>query len=58
MRLNPLIHMPFANVGSRVDDVSAAVIIIGAYALFLAVLLVAEVFLCILRWSWQANTYP
>jgi hypothetical protein len=39
MRLNPLIHMPFANVGSRVDDASAAVIIIGAYALFLAVLL-------------------
>ena len=39
MRMSPLIHMPFANIGNRVDDVSAAVIIIGVYALFLAMLL-------------------
>ena len=39
MRVSPLIHMPFANVGSRVDDVSAAVIIMGAYLLFLVVFL-------------------
>jgi hypothetical protein len=31
--------MPFANVGCRVDDVSAAVIIMGAYLLFLVVFL-------------------
>jgi hypothetical protein len=39
MHVNPLIRRPFANVGSRVDDASAAVIIIGTYALFLAALL-------------------
>ena len=39
MRVSPLIHMPFANIGSRIDDVSAAVIIFGGYALFLVALL-------------------
>ena len=37
MHVNPLIRRPFANVG--VDDGSATVIIMGTYALFLAVLL-------------------
>jgi len=33
MRVNPLIHMPLAGVWSRVDDVSAAVIITLTVAL-------------------------
>ena len=39
MHVNPLIRRPFANVGSRVENASAAVIILGAYLLFVAVLL-------------------
>jgi hypothetical protein len=33
MRVNPLIHMPLANLGSHIDDVSAAVIITLTFAL-------------------------
>jgi hypothetical protein len=39
MRANPLFRMHLANVPSRVDNVSAAMIILGAYLLFLVVFL-------------------
>jgi hypothetical protein len=39
MRVNPLIHMPFANVASRVGNTSVAVIILGAYLLFVVMFL-------------------
>ena len=37
--LSPLFRIPFRSIGSRLDDASAIVIIVGAYAFFLVMLL-------------------
>ena len=49
MRMSPEIRMPFANVGSRVGSMGAAVIITVAYALFVVMvgIMFTEVLLAI-----------